>query len=102
MTKFKKPSKPAFVTLLSASALVFVLACIGVGILIANISQTATIKQGASPNAPDFQSVLPEGKKIDSLGGWQKLIAPGGETFYTFLDSLDSVPISVSQQELPA
>ena len=90
------------IAIMAAGALVFVLACIGVGILIANTPQTSEIEQGVAPNAPDFPAVLPANKKIDSLGGWQKLISPDGETFYVFLDTLDGVPIKVSQQELPA
>lgn len=36
------------------------------------------------------------------MGGWQKLTPPDSAPAYVFIDSIDGVGISVSQQELPA
>ncbi len=51
--------------------------------------------------APQYQTVLPSGKTIKDLGGWQKLTPPNGSSFYAFTDSLDKVAINVTQQQLP-
>jgi hypothetical protein len=53
------------------------------------------------PNTPSFHAVLPKGKTAASLGGWQKLTPPSGETIYVFVDTLNGIALNVSQQELP-
>jgi hypothetical protein len=50
---------------------------------------------------PNFKPVLPEGKTIESLGGWEKLTSPNGDAFYIFVDTVDGVTVNVSQQQLP-
>lgn len=46
-------------------------------------------------------AVLPEGKNIDQLGGWQLLSPPDGSKVYVYSDKLDGIKIKVSQQILP-
>jgi hypothetical protein len=48
-----------------------------------------------------FKTVTPNGKSIDSLGGWTKLNPPGSDLVAVYLDTLDSSHIQVSQQALP-
>lgn len=50
---------------------------------------------------PDFQAVVPKDKTIEELEGWQKLTPPSGETIYVFADSIESVPVTISEQSLP-
>lgn len=51
---------------------------------------------------PNFTPVLPEGKSIEQLDGWQKLTPPnGGSSYYAYNDILAGVSIVVSQQVLP-
>lgn len=52
-------------------------------------------------NTPQYQTVLPSGKSIKDLGGWKKLTPPKGSPFYTYVDSINDVPVNVSQQQLP-
>lgn len=60
---------------------------------------------GRSENAgfePDFDAVLPGGKSIAELGGWQRVSPPENEPVYAYTDAIGDVSISVSQQVLPA
>lgn len=52
-------------------------------------------------STPDYQTVLPARTTIDELGGWRKLDPPSGEPLYVYLDTIDGVDITVSQQLLP-
>lgn len=51
--------------------------------------------------SPKFSTLLPEGKKIDDLGGWARVSPPDAVPVFAYLDSVDGVAIRVSQQELP-
>lgn len=78
-----------------------------VGIIIGSVHLSSTSKNTTSTdstqvsNTPPFNALLPEGKSIESLGGWQKLTPPESEPTYVFLDSVDGVTVNVSQQTLP-
>ncbi|MFZ1301224.1 MAG: hypothetical protein WAQ27_01425 [Candidatus Microsaccharimonas sp.] len=50
---------------------------------------------------PAFQPVLPLGKSIEELGGWERVSPPENDPVYAFTDSINGVSINVSQQELP-
>lgn len=49
----------------------------------------------------EYQTVLPEGKTISELGGWKRVSPSKSDPVYAYLDKIDNVPISVSQQPLP-
>lgn len=51
---------------------------------------------------PDYPTIIPAGKSIDDLGGWTRISPPEREPVYAYVDKINSVPISVSQQPLPA
>lgn len=51
--------------------------------------------------APNFTTVLPQGKTIDKLGGWTRISPPSTSPVYTFTDKLDNVRINISEQPLP-
>jgi len=65
------------------------------------IYQVHSSKADETNVAPNFEPVLPQGKTIDSLGGWQKLNSPSGDVFYVFVDTVSGVTVNVSQQQLP-
>lgn len=50
---------------------------------------------------PEFETALPMGKSIDSLGGWTRISPPDKEPVYAYVDSISGVTINVSQQPLP-
>lgn len=53
-------------------------------------------------NAPPFSTVVPKNTTIEKLGGWQQLTPPDGTPVYVYTDTVNGVPVSVSQQALPA
>lgn len=65
------------------------------------IGQSGEGKTNKDLNDPGYQTVIPDGKSIDQLGGWKRVSPPKTEPVYAYSDTLDSVSISVSQQPLP-
>lgn len=51
---------------------------------------------------PDYTTLIPEGKSIDSLGGWTRISPTGSNPVYSYADNLNKISITVSQQPLPA
>ena len=51
--------------------------------------------------SPNYQTVLPHGKSIGTLGGWQRISPAGNTAVYAYADAIDAIPISVSEQPLP-
>ncbi len=54
-----------------------------------------------SGEKPQYATVLPTGKSINSLGGWKRVTPPNAAPAYAYNDTLDGVSILVSQQPLP-
>lgn len=54
-----------------------------------------------SDPSPTFQTILPGSKTIDQLGGWKRSQPPQGDAIYAFIDTVNGVPVRVSQQPLP-
>lgn len=57
---------------------------------------------GESASTPQFSTILPEGKSINSLGGWDRISPPESDPVYAYADNIKGIPISVSQQQLPS
>jgi len=81
------------------TAIVMILA--GLVFLGVGIYQVHSSRADQNSTLPNFKPVLPQGKSIESLGGWQKLTTPSGDTFYVYLDTVNGVTVNVSQQLLP-
>lgn len=74
-----------------------VVICIVAVILIRSIAEGSL---NPTAQEPDYKTVLPE-KNINELGGWKRVSPPNSEPVYAYTDTIDGVPISVSQQPLP-
>jgi len=48
-----------------------------------------------------YLTVLPEGKSIGQLGGWQRISPPKSTPVYAYADKIDNVTVSVSEEPLP-
>lgn len=94
MVRFKKPNK----RLLTAAIIMVVLGISGVGF---GIYQAHSSQADIGNATPNFTPLIPKGKTIEQLGGWQKLTPPSGDAFYVFVDSIGGVSVNVSQQRLP-
>ena len=55
----------------------------------------------ASVATPNYPTVLPNGKSINTLGGWKRVSPPKSDPVFSYTDSVDGVPISISEQPLP-
>lgn len=66
--------------------------------------QANEAKKEASNNAyttPQFPTVLPADKSIDSLGGWTRVSPATSDPVFAYKDTLDGTEVIVSQQPLP-
>lgn len=67
--------------------------------------RTHTVADGTDPakvaQSPRYETVIPDGKTVASLGGWERISPPNKPEVYAYSDKIGDVPISVSQQELP-
>lgn len=52
-------------------------------------------------NAPQYNTILPDGKTSQQLGGWSRVSPPDEAPVYAYRDSLDGVKVKISQQLLP-
>lgn len=50
---------------------------------------------------PEYQTVLPDGKRASELGGWKRISPPGKDPVFAYADKIGQIPVSVSEQPLP-
>lgn len=55
---------------------------------------------GSAIAGPTYKTVVPDGKTIDSLGGWQRVSPPGKDPVFAFTDKVGDVSLRVSEQPL--
>lgn len=75
-----------------------IIGCVAVAITVRGFSSNdsnATIKK------PEYQTVLPKGKTINELGGWKRVSPPKDTPIFAFTDTIDGIPVSVTEQPLP-
>lgn len=63
------------------------------------IIYTATTQPPAT--TPTYATILPDGKSIKKLGGWKRVSPPKSDPVFAYLDTIDGVAISVSEQSMP-
>jgi hypothetical protein len=51
---------------------------------------------------PSYSTIIPNNKSIDKLGGWTRVSPVTSNPVYAYVDSIGSIPISVSEQPLPS
>jgi hypothetical protein len=64
-------------------------------------SQSGTVQGNLSKGTPDYKTILPNGKSIESLGGWTKVSPPTHSPVFAYVDTLGKATLTVSQQPLP-
>jgi hypothetical protein len=70
-----------------------------------NTQTTVSATQKAavlSRGTPDYPTLLPTGKSIQSLGGWYRVSPQGKAPVYAYADKIGGVPVDVSEQPLPS
>lgn len=114
----KLPSKSrimARINQLFSTKRAVVMTCVVIVILISSVvAATSMHKQNVAKKAAvattntnkilenlEYQTVLPDGKSIDALGGWKRVSPPDSTAVYAYTDAIDGIAISVVQQPLP-
>jgi hypothetical protein len=85
--------------IISASILLVILATI----LVISIQKNQNLDkpQQGTAQSPEYTTLLPDGKSIIELGGWQRVSPAESEAVYAYVDTLNGISISVSEQPLP-
>jgi len=52
-------------------------------------------------STPEYQTLLPESKPVDELGGWKRVSPPENDPVFAYVDTIGDATINVSQQPLP-
>lgn len=73
----------------------------GINALSGFIGESGLKKEDISSTKPEFDTLLPNGKSIDGLGGWKRVSPPGAAPAFAYSDEIDNVKVAVSQQALP-
>lgn len=109
-TRPPTPSKKSYLTILKSAnkkpiAIVTSVALISIVVTGSVIYQQSAAEKARADQAMaagvEKHRIIPEGKKIAELGGWQRVSPETSDPVYAYTDSIDTVPISVSQQSLP-
>jgi hypothetical protein len=88
-----------FIARKKITVIITVVILVSVGIVVRTI---ASNDADTAAKKPTYQTVLPEDKSISQLGGWKRISPPGKDPVFAFADTIDGVPVSVSQQPLPS
>ena len=99
MIQLKKQVRKKVLVSIIVVVLLLVISGVVATIIIQNNKSSSTTD---TADAPDYATVLPEGKTITQLDGWDRVSPDGKDPVYAYNDSIDGVAISVSQQPLPA
>lgn len=57
--------------------------------------------QDLAAKKPQYKTILPSGKTIEELGGWQRISPNDRSAVFTYIDTIDNVQVNVSEQPLP-
>jgi hypothetical protein len=60
-----------------------------------------SVQTGSNLTAPNYNTLLPEGKSIEQLGGWTRVSPSDRNPVFAYRDYIGETPINVSQQPLP-
>jgi hypothetical protein len=60
--------------------------------------QTPQLTKGT----PNFQTIIPAGKNILTLGGWTRISPPNKNPVYAYVDRVANIRLDVSEQPLPS
>lgn len=72
-----------------------------IGIIFAFSQQSDTTRASVREQDLDFAAVSPAGESFASLGGLKPSYPDGNAPVYVFGDTIEDVPVNVSQQALP-
>jgi len=62
---------------------------------------TPSAKITLAKGTPNFDTILPDGKSSNDVGGWTRVSPPTSNAVYAYVDKIGTIQISVSEQPLP-
>ena len=84
------------------AAMIIVGACL---LLIAGVLVFLSFSKDGDRSIPTsqlgFDTIVPTGKSIEQLGGWQRVSPEETAPVYAYTDTVEGVSITVSQQDIP-
>jgi hypothetical protein len=75
---------------------------VGGSLLVWSLVRQHEIDVNNRAKMPEFQTILPGAKSVSELGGWRRISPPQKDPVFAYADTIGDVPISISQQPLPA
>ncbi|MET0980127.1 MAG: hypothetical protein ABWX90_02645 [Candidatus Saccharimonadales bacterium] len=82
--------------------IITIIILIGGSLLIWLAIRQHEINVNSRAKGPEYQTVLPGTKPISELGGWRRISPPQKDPVFAYADTIGDIPISISQQPLPA
>lgn len=84
----------------------FILGVIGliiVGVIVFAVTRPSSesVSNDGNSETPTYKTVLPNGKTVSDLGGWQRVSPPEAEPVFAYTDTVGGILVNVSQQPLP-
>lgn len=86
--------KPRLAVALAIALLVA--GCIGGVLLYRN-----TLANNRLNKSPQYNTLTPTETPVEQLGGWQRISPPGKDPVFAYVDTIEGVSVSVSQEPLP-
>jgi len=59
------------------------------------------VKHTTDPNRVSYQTILPNGTSVEELGGWKRVSPPEDDPVFAYIDTVENISITVSEQPLP-
>ena len=106
----KKLWRRRYIRIAIAAVFVIIVAAITINILSKNAANSEAPAPGTTSEVteadkkalvPYYATLLPEGKTIESLGGWTRVSPPDRNAVFAYTDMIGNNRIVVSQQPLP-
>jgi|GEM_PF-492521 len=66
-----------------------------------NKTNRGTVTSTKTDQKPEYATMLPGDKSIESLGGWHRVSPPDRAPVFAYADTIDGVKVNISQQPLP-
>jgi len=65
------------------------------------LSRQNQVRTEADAPTPGYQTLLPSNTSIKQLGGWKRVSPEANAPVYAYVDTIDGIAISVSEQPIP-
>lgn len=101
-TSAEEPTRQRILLLPLQRSQLLIIGAITIGVIIASILYFLSLQPTPiqTTDSPNYTTILPENKTINSLGGWQRISPPDKEPVYAFSDKIADTAIIVTEQPI--